>query len=49
MEFVEWDKRFSDQDAPGVSIELLDFLTLWLQHHILLHDKKYAPCLRGET
>ena len=34
------------EGAPGVTLELIDFLTRWLQHHILLHDKQYAPFLK---
>lgn len=32
--------------APGISLELIDFLSQWLQKHILLHDKEYAPFLK---
>lgn len=31
------------EGSLGVNLELIDFLTNWLQRHILLHDKKYAP------
>ncbi|MBP9866109.1 MAG: hemerythrin family protein [Candidatus Omnitrophica bacterium] len=31
------------EGSLGVNLELIDFLTHWLQRHILLHDKKYAP------
>lgn len=35
------------EDAPGVSVELLDLLTRWLQEHILHHDQHYAPFLKA--
>ncbi len=34
------------EGAPGVGIELIEFLTSWLQRHILMHDQKYAPFLK---
>ena len=36
------------EGAPGVTLELIDFLTRWLQQHILLHDKHYAPFLQTQ-
>ncbi len=41
-------RRQYTEGAPGVTFELLDFLTSWLQKHILLHDKHYAPFLKSK-
>ncbi|MCB9800041.1 MAG: hemerythrin family protein [Candidatus Omnitrophica bacterium] len=41
-ETLELQKEYCE-GAPGMTLELIDFLTHWLQQHILLHDKKYAP------
>ena len=40
-------KRQYTEGAPAVTFELIDFLTSWLQKHILLHDKKYAPYIKN--
>lgn len=39
-------KKQYTEGAPAVTFELVDFLTEWLQKHILLHDKKYAPFIK---
>ncbi len=41
-ETLELKREYMD-GAPGVTLELIDFLTRWLQQHILHHDKKYVP------
>lgn len=35
-----------EKGTAGISIEFLDFLVSWLQNHILLTDKKFAPFLK---
>lgn len=43
------EKRFREGD-PDVSLEnIRDFLTGWLNHHILLGDMHYRPYCEGKT
>lgn len=35
--------RYGDQDDPKLARELLDYLTGWLRHHILIQDFAYKP------
>lgn len=46
-ETLKLQEEFTE-GAPSVSLELVDFLTEWLQKHILLHDKKYAPFIQDK-
>jgi hemerythrin len=37
-----------DKGKIGLSIEVMDFLCNWLQHHIKTVDKKYGPFLKAK-
>jgi len=39
---VDFQKGF-DANRAGLSVDVLLFLSDWLQHHILIVDKKYSP------
>lgn len=45
-ETLAMKKQYTEDPSSTITFELVDFLTLWLQKHILLHDKKYAPFVR---
>jgi hemerythrin len=45
-DFVKKATEFRDGYANGklgLSLQVMDFLSDWLQHHILIVDKKYSP------
>lgn len=46
VEKVTAFKTQFDQGKAGLSMELMDFLTNWLRHHILEVDKAYVPFLK---
>lgn len=39
--------RLAGRATPDLAKELLDYLTQWLRHHILIQDMAYTPYLRG--
>lgn len=45
---VERVNQEFEQGAAGLSIELMDFLTSWLQDHILNTDKKYSSVVMAQ-
>lgn len=38
--------RFAGRDDPALARELLQYLTDWLRHHILIQDMAYKPYVR---
>jgi hemerythrin len=38
-----------ERNLPSVDIELLKFLSDWIQNHILQVDRKYIPYFRGKV
>lgn len=36
-------RRYDSNDDPRLAQELLDYLTGWLRHHILIQDMAYKP------
>lgn len=38
--------RLAGRDDPAIARELLDYLTEWLCHHILIQDMAYKPYVR---
>ncbi|HDQ15076.1 MAG TPA: bacteriohemerythrin [Sediminispirochaeta sp.] len=43
----EFRKKF-DSDDEDLAIEMLDFISDWIQGHIMGTDKKYSPFLLGK-
>jgi len=41
--------RYTGGDSPKVAKELLDYLTGWLAHHILIQDMAYKPYVMGDN
>jgi hemerythrin-like metal-binding protein len=39
----------AEGDPAGLGPALLDFLVGWLQHHILIVDMTYRPCVEGKA
>ena len=39
---LDFKSRF-DSNAAGMSVDVMSFLSNWLQNHIKGEDKKYAP------
>lgn len=40
-------QRWRQRSDPGLASELLDYLTKWLAHHILIQDMAYKPYVFG--
>ena len=40
--------RFRGAGDPGMASELLDYLSGWLRHHILIQDMAFKPCVAGK-
>jgi hemerythrin-like metal-binding protein len=40
-------RRWQQRREPGMAGELLDYLTEWLSHHILIQDMAYKPYVFG--
>ena len=41
-------RQFDAGQDPAFHAELVEFLTNWLNHHILLQDKAYRPFVEGD-
>ncbi len=41
-------KRFRDAGDPEMASELLEYLTDWLRHHILIQDMAFKPYVAGK-
>lgn len=47
-EFLERSRRLNGADAYPLVTEIAEFAKGWLEHHIMVEDKKYMPLFRAK-